>query len=151
MTVLEQGGWSRCPTVVPSSVLCEVLAQSGTITPLPSAGRVLQLMIEEKQMWAVHGNAITLADVEYTRVAAFQHLNYLFLTTSIKMSGQRSDGNSSTYSLRVGRMFKDAFPREKQKSENCTLPDIPRGTKELPFTNICSEGRRQEKQVHHWK
>lgn len=128
-----------------------MLAQSGSTKPLLSARCVLQITIEEKQMWAVHGNAITLADVEYTRVAAFQHLNYPFLTTSIKMSGQRSDGNSSAYSLSVGRMLKDAFPREKQKSVNWILPDIPRGTKEPPFTNICSEGRRQEKQMHHWK
>lgn len=101
-------------------------------------------------MWAVRGNAITLADVEYARFAAFQHLNCPFLKTCIKMSGQRSDGNSSACSLNVGRVLKDASPREKQKSKNWMLPDIPRGTKELPFTNMCSEGRRQEKQVYHW-
>lgn len=30
-------------------------------------------------------------------------------------------------------MFKDASPREKQKSKNWMLPDVPGGTEELPF------------------
>lgn len=152
MALLERGAWNRCPTVEPSApspfrarclrwaALCEVLAQSANTKPLLSARRVLQIRIEEKQMRAAQGNAVTLADVEYIGVAAFQHLNCPF--SSIKMDGQKRDGNSSTCSLSVGRMFKDASPREKKKPKNCILLDILRRTKELRY--ICSERRRQE-------
>lgn len=101
--------------------------------PWLSARLVLHIKVGEKQTWAVYGNAITLADLEYTRVTAFQHLSYYFSKACIKISGQRSDGNSSACSLSVGRMFKDASPREKQKYKNWMLLDIPRGTKELLF------------------
>lgn len=106
---------ARC---LPWAALCQLLAQSANTKPGLSARRLLQIRIEEKQMSAVHGNAIALADVEYTGVVAFQRLNCPCSKTCIKMGGQRRDGNSSTCSLTVGGIFKDASPREKQKSKN---------------------------------